>query len=189
MKTALKSLLGAALIAAPLTLTAQTDTRTRYAAGDATTWGPRAGAQEVTIGGSGFANRRLNDSAGGINASYGWYLNDTLLFAVRQGLSYSNPAGGDSSWTGTTRLALDQHLMPRGAFRPFVGVNFGGQYGRNTNDTFAAGLEGGVKLYVQQNTFVYAMADYSWAFRRARNVDNNFRDGGFAWTLGLGYNF
>jgi hypothetical protein len=188
MKT-LKTLLGVALIAAPLGLAAQTDTRTRYAAGDATTWGPRAGDHEVTIGGAGFANRDLDSSAGGVNASYGWYLNDTLLFSVRQGISYTNPSSGGSAWSGSTRLALDQHLLPRGAFRPFVGVNFGGVYGDNTNDTWVAGLEGGVKFYVSQNTFVFGLADYAWSFRNASRADNNFSDGGFSWTLGLGFNF
>ena len=189
MKTTLKTLLGAALLAAPLALVAQTDTRTRYAAGDAATWGPRAGDHEVTLGGSGFSNRRFDNSGGGVNFSYGWYLNDTLLFAVRQGINYSNPSGGGSDWNGSTRLALDQHLLPRGAFRPFVGVNFGGVYGDSTNDTWVAGLEGGLKFYVNQNTFIFGLADYGWAFRSARNVDDNFRSGGFSWTLGLGYNF
>jgi hypothetical protein len=153
--------------------------------------GPRAGEREFTLGGSGLSNKDLDSSSGGVGASLGFYLNDTLMLAVRQTVNYANPSGGDSSYIGSTRVALDQHILasPSGRFRPFVGVNFGGVYGEDVTNTFAAGIEAGAKFYVQQRTFLYAMADYAWAFRNSDDATENFEDGGFQWSVGVGFNF
>jgi hypothetical protein len=32
-------------------------------------------------------------------------------------------------WNGSTRLAFDQLIIPRSAWRPFIGLNIGGVYG------------------------------------------------------------
>lgn len=193
MKTTLTSLLSVALLAAPLGLVAQTTTGenrpARYAAGDAAEYGPRMGDREMTIGGSGLTNKDLDNSSGGVNASFGWYLSDTTEVVVRQTVNYVNSDVGSSSWAGSTRLALDQHLMARGALRPFVGVNFGGVYGDDTNETWIAGIEGGAKFYLQPRTFVFALLDYGWSFDDGDDADDTFSDGGFTWSLGLGFNF
>jgi hypothetical protein len=202
MKPSLRVLLPAALLLAPLGLLAQTTTTSpardtaledtgsrRYSAGDASRWGPEAGDMEFTLGGSGSANRELDDSSGGLNASLGWYLSNTLEVVVRQSFNQSNSSAGGSSWSGGTRIAVDQHILPRGPLRPFVGVNFGGVYGEDTNDTWVAGLEAGVKFYVQERTFVFALVDYGFAFRDADDADEAFSDGGFTWSLGIGFNF
>jgi hypothetical protein len=68
-------------------------------------------------------------------------------------------------------------------------VNIGGVYGDAVRETFAAGLEAGAKFYVQPRTFIYAMAEYGWFFRRARSLDDRFDDGQFNWTVGVGFNF
>ncbi len=147
------------------------------------------GEREFTLGGSGAANRDFDNTFGGVSFSYGQYINPTLLWAVRQSLNYSNPDVGGTQWNGSTRLAIDQHFAARGALRPFVGANFGGVYGDAVRDTWAAGLEAGAKFYVQPRTFVYAIAEYGWFFRRARSIDNSFDDGQFNWSLGVGFNF
>lgn len=149
----------------------------------------RAGEHEFTIGGSGAANKDFDNTFGGVNFSYGMYINPTLMWSLRQSINYSNPDVGGTQWNGATRLAFDQHLTARGPFRPFVGANFGGVYGDRVRDTWAAGLEAGGKFYVQQNTFIYAMVEYGWFFRRARGVDDSFSDGQFNWGIGIGYNF
>jgi hypothetical protein len=205
MKTSPRALLALALIAAPLGLLAQTtnpgspargttadsnDRPTRYAAeSDVSEWGPRMGDREFTLGGSGLSNKDLDDTSGGVNASLGWYMSDTLEFVVRQNIAYVNSDTGSSTWAGSTRIALDQHVLARGPIRPFIGVNFGGVYGDDTNDTWVAGLEGGAKFYMQPRTFLFALVDYGWAFDDADEADDNFDDGGFTWTLGIGFNF
>lgn len=191
MNSPLKNLLRVALFAAPLGLLAQTTTTTTttrsYA--DPSDWGPRAGDMEVTLGGNGFSNKDLDGSSGGLSGSLGWYLNDTLEFVVRQSVNYVNPEGSGSDWAGITRVALDQHILARGAIRPFVGVNFGGIYGDNVDETWLAGLEAGAKFYVKEQTFLFAMVDYGWSFDDSDDVDDTFSDGAFTWTVGIGFNF
>lgn len=149
----------------------------------------RGGDREFTLGGNGASNKDFDDSFGGVNFSYGWYLNETQEVVLRQSIDYSNPSNGDDSWNGSTRIAFDQHLTPYGALRPFVGVNAGGVYGDAVRDTFAAGLEVGAKYYVQPRTFVYALVEYGWFFRHARDVEDRFDDGQFNWSVGVGFNF
>lgn len=149
----------------------------------------QTGEREFTLGGNGGSNRDFDDSFGGFNFAYGWYTTPTQLISIRQSINYSNPNNSGRSWNGSTRVAFDQHLTARGRVRPFVGVNVGGVYGDGVRDTFAAGLEAGAKFYVQPRTFVYAIAEYGWFFRHARNLDDRFDDGQFNWGVGVGFNF
>jgi hypothetical protein len=154
---------------------------------------PTAGTREFTLGGSGASNSDLNDSFGGANFSFGQYFNETSAWAIRQSINYSNPSspGSRQAWNGATRFAFDFHFPTRAALRPFVGANIGGVYGDAVRDTWAAGAEAGLKMYVQSRTFVYAMADYGWFFRHAREANDRdrFRNGQFNWSVGLGFNF
>ncbi len=168
-----------ALVSAQTTVTSPTGDLTARTVGE----------HEFTLGGSGASNKDFDESFGGVNFSYGWYTSPTQAWVVRQSINYANPSSGGQSWNGATRLAFDQHLAAHGAIRPFVGVNVGGVYGDRVRDTFAAGLEAGAKFYVQSRTFVYAMAEYGWFFRHARNVDDTFSDGQFNWGVGIGFNF
>jgi hypothetical protein len=190
MKTKL-ILAGTALfVAAAFTAQAQyqdTTTTTRTTT-TSDTFGAVAGNWEFTVGGSGGSNNDIDNSAGGINVALGYYLADTLSLSVRQGASYSNGSGGGAEFDGSTFIALDQHFGT-GRLRPFVGVNFGGFYGDNTNDTFAAGLETGLKLYVKPQTFVFALVNYAWTFDDSDTATDNFDDGAFLWTVGVGFNF
>src|SRR5581483_6394792 len=108
--------------------------------------------------GAGGSNRQFSDSFGGANFSLGYFMNDTQELSLRQSINYSNPdfPGARQEWNGATRLAFDQHFAASGPMRPFVGVNFGGAYGKSVTDTWAAGIEAGLKYYVHPNTFVYA---------------------------------
>ena len=177
----------AALFLAATAIVTSAQTTVPSPTGDLTT--RRTGEKEFTLGGSGVSNRDFDDSAGGVNFSYGWYVTETQLLSVRQSINYSNPNNAGQSWNGSTRVAFDQHFAAHGALRPFVGVNAGGVYGDAVRDTFAAGLEAGAKYYVQPRTFIYAIVEYGWFFRRARNLDDRFDDGQFTWGVGVGFNF
>ena len=187
MKLNTTLLLLASLAAAPL-LSAQDPAPTTATPRAETDYGPRRGEREFTIGGSGVANRDLDNSMGGVDFSIGQYLNDTLAVTIRQGVSYSNGAGGGADFDGSTFVALDQHFGTT-RWRPFLGVNFGGLYGERTSDTWAAGLEGGVKYYIQPKTFVAAMVNYAWTFNDSDGATDNFDDGAFLWSVGVGFNF
>jgi hypothetical protein len=153
------------------------------------TWGPEAGSREITLGGAGAANQDMDDSYGGVNFSVGIFTTPQIEWSVRQSILYANPSPGGNEWNGSTRVAFDFHLAGRERLRPFIGANIGGVYGESITDTFAAGLEAGLKHYVQPRTFIYAMAEYAWFFTRTSRLDNNFRDGQFNWSVGLGFNF
>jgi len=158
------------------------------------TWAPEdpgaKGVREITFGGSGGSNRELSDSFGGATLSYGVYLNNEWLGAIRQSLNYSNPGhGGSTTWNGSTRIAADYHVTTLGSAMPFFGGNFGRIYGTSLRDTWSAGIEGGVKYYMQSKLFVFVMVEYNWLFQRTRELDNNFGDGQLFWTMGIGFNF
>lgn len=146
------------------------------------------GTREVTISGGGGANKDLNDSFGTFNFSYGQFITNSLSAGLRQSVSYTNPNNDDSAWNGSSKIFVDQHFGSS-RVRPFIGANLGYVYGEAIRDTWAAGLEGGVKVYVAPRTFVTAMADYGWFFQHADTIDNRFDDGQFGWTLGVGFNF
>jgi len=177
------------IVALPLALAAQdrTDVSTTPTV-PFEQWGPSQGSHEITIGGSGASNKHLDDSFGGVSASYGMFFTDTLEGVVRQSINYSNPSQGGAAWNGSTRIAVDQHFS-QGRVRPYAGVSFGGVYGDYVRDTWAAGLEAGVKYYVQPKTFLFAGADYSWFFQHAKSVEERFDDGQFSWGVGMGFNF
>lgn len=168
-----------------------------------------AGTREFTLGASGFSDKRFSGSTGGASGSLGWFLNEASEIVVRQSINFSTGGNtlvlgpttgtgttptlvtqsGRREWSASTRVAYDLHLATRGAFRPFIGANFGGVYGRSVSDTWAAGLEAGGKFYVQPRTFIVALVEYGWFFNRTRNLDDRFRDGQFNWSAGIGFNF
>lgn len=178
------------LAALPLAAPAQSATATDYGSQAAADYGPRAGDREFTLGGAGGSNRKFNDSFGGANFSIGYFLNNTQEISLRQSINYSNPnlPGARQEWNGATRIAFDQHFGT-GQLRPFVGVNFGGAYGKGVTDTWAAGIEAGLKYYVQPHTFVYATPEYDWSFRHASGLNHRFSSGLFNWSLGVGFDF
>ena len=147
------------------------------------------GVQELTFGGSGGVDRGFNDSFGGATLGYGVYFNNEWMGAIRQSLNYNNPDVGATRWSGSTRVAANYHFTELGMAMPFVGASFGRIYGDAVRDTWTAGLEVGVKYYVRRQVFVFAMVDYSWFFDRGRQLDNNFDEGQFGWTTGIGFNF
>lgn len=154
-----------------------------------TTFVPQRGDREFTLGGSGATNKDFNDSLGGVSFSYGSYLNETLAVVLRQSVNYTNPSAGGTQWNGSTKIALDQHVMANGRWRPFVGANFGRIYGDAVHDTWSAGLETGLKYYVLPRTFIMATVEYGWLFDDSDAVDDRFDDGQWNWTVGIGFNF
>lgn len=169
---------------------AQTTTSTPTApASDVEWFVPEVGTREFTLGGSGATNKDFDASFGGVSFSYGQYLNEALAVVLRQSVNYSNPDVGGTQWNGSTKIAIDHHFAARGRVRPFVGANFGRIYGDAVRDTWAAGLEAGAKFYVQERTFIVATAEYGWLFQHATGVNNEFDDGQWNWSLGIGFNF
>jgi hypothetical protein len=150
-------------------------------------FGPQEGEWEMTLGGSGSNNKDFDSGGFGASGSIGYFFTDDWEVALRQGVSYSD-VSGSTTWNAATRAAVDYHF-DLNRLRPFVGVNFGGLYGKSVTDSWAAGLEGGLKYYVKPKTFIFAMGEYQWLFKDADRADNNFDEGQFVYSIGLGFNF
>lgn len=149
-------------------------------------FGPEEGDWELTLSGNGNSDQDFDTGQFGAAASVGYYLTEMWEVAVRQGFAFSDL--GESSWIGSTRVALDYNFdLDR--VRPFVGVNAGGFYGDGVDETGAAGLEAGLKWYVKEETFLFGMVEYQWLFDSPSRADNAFDDGGFVYGLGIGFNF
>jgi hypothetical protein len=177
------------LAALPLGVFAQNPTSVPTPTTTPGTYSTTSGMHEVTFGAVGVSNKEMDDSFGGVNLSLGSYVSDTLEIVVRQSVNYSNPQNGGSAWNGSTRLALDENFGSGASVRPFLGVNFGGIYGDQVRDSFAAGIEGGAKFYIHPRTFVFLMAEYAWTFRHSSAINDRFDDGQFNWNAGIGFNF
>lgn len=149
-------------------------------------WGPEAGDWELTLGGNGSNDSDFEAGGFGVSGSLGYFFTKAMELSVRQSISFSD--FGSSSWNGATRAAFDYHFY-LDRIRPFVGANFGGIYGESVNETFAAGLEAGVKWYVKNETFIFGMGEYQWLFDDADSADDAFDDGQFLYSLGIGFNF
>lgn len=151
-------------------------------------YGPRQGNLEFTLSGAGTSNKQMDNSLGGANVSIGEYFTNSTELLLRQEVDYSHPPGSQA-WNGSTKAALDQLLVFHGPIRPYLGVNIGGIYGDSVEDTGAAGLEGGLKVYALPKTFLFAGAEYDWFFRNAHGIvgSTKFNEGEWNWSIGVGF--
>ncbi|MCC4264228.1 hypothetical protein LL240_07140 [Oceanimonas baumannii] len=150
--------------------------------------GPSEGDREFTLSGTGKSSKDFDNGSAGVIGDYGWYLTDKTLVGLRQSVNYASVENGDDVWNGSTSVFADYHFG-QGAARPFVGASLGGIYGDGVQDTGIAGLEAGLKYYVLPTTFVQARAEYQFLFDDGDSAENNFDDGAWAYTVGMGLNF
>jgi hypothetical protein len=90
------------------------------------------------------------------------------------------------AWSGSTRLAGDYHFG-KGTFRPYLGANLGYLYGDGVKEQFIAGPELGLKAFLTPKAFVYVNAEYQFLFDNSNQINDNYRDGRFVYSLGLGF--
>lgn len=142
---------------------------------------------ELTLGGAGSSDNDFDGGGFNINGQLGYYFTDQWQVNLRQTAGYSD--FGDSSWSAATRLGVDYHFDfgQDQRFIPFVGASLGYLYGDNTNDTFAAGPEAGLKAYVNDTTFIYGSVAYEFLFDDAGDADDSFDDGQFVYGVGIGF--
>jgi hypothetical protein len=144
--------------------------------------GPRQGDWEGFIGGTGASNGEFNDNALGVTGSLGYYVLKWLPVSLRQ--SYVTRFGGrvnDRNDFATT-VGVD-FQAPLGRWQPFVGGAVGYSYGDQNSGL--AGPEAGIKVYVNESTFIEGRMVYGWLFDKTLDWDN----GRAAYTIGMGFNF
>lgn len=149
---------------------------------------PTEGTQEFSISGAGSSDKKFDSNILALDAVYGHYLFADSIIGVRQSVSVADTEGEDTRWNGTTRGYYD-YLFTFGDFRPYIGVALGYTYGESVEESFIGGPEVGFKYYVLPETFVTAQMEYQFLFDDADDADNQFDDGVFVYSVGMGYNF
>jgi len=153
---------------------------------------PRQGEKEFSISGTGLSDRNFDSGSFGVTGDLGWYTRNNMVLGIRQSINYASIEGvriQDDFWNGSTRGYLNLQLSDNRA-RPFIGASFGGIYGDGVKNSSFAGLETGIKYYVQTKTYFLARVEYQFFFSSSSDADNAFKDdGAWAYTVGLGYNF
>ncbi len=142
------------------------------------------GDKELLLNGTGTSNKDFDSTNFSIQGSIGYFFTKNIEAALRQDFRFVNIEDGGSAWNAITRGALDYHL-DLGRFWPFVGGNVGYSYGDNVSDTWEAGIEGGLKFFVNSTTFVLGMLEYEWLLDS--DDDDGFGDGQWVYAVGIGF--
>jgi hypothetical protein len=148
--------------------------------------GPDGGDYELQLGGSGSNDNDFTQSEFTLDGTLGYYLDRNWLVSVKQDVSYSDLSG--ANWAASTRVGAAYHF-DLGEVRPFLGADLGYIYGDAVSDEWIASGNGGLKWYVKPETFIFGRAEYQWFFDSGSDADNNFDDGRFVYTAGIGFNF
>ncbi len=96
--------------------------------------------------------------------------------------------GESVKFDGSTRVFYDYHFGT-GKARPFIGASIGGVYGDRVDETFMAGPEVGFNYWVQDKTFITAMAEYQFLFKSGSDAQDRYDDGVFLYSIGVGFNY
>lgn len=118
----------------------------------------------------------------------GQYLSESSLWGVRQTVNARDTEGESVKFDGSTRVFYDYHFG-NGKARPFIGASIGGVYGDRVDETFMAGPEIGFKYWVQDKTFITAMAEYQFLFKSGSDAQDRYDDGVFLYSIGIGFNY
>jgi len=154
-------------------------------------FGPSSGDRELSVSGAGSSSRNFDNGNFGLVLEHGWYTHDNFAWGIRQSISYASLEGEsfkDDYWNGSTR-AYGNYQFGSKNLRPFIGGSLGFIYGDGVNNSAFTGAEVGLKYYVLPSTYILGRVEYQWFFDRSSDADVAFRDGAYAHTLGIGYNF
>lgn len=174
MKKEAVILLGSLLILLPLTAGAQMEG-----------YDYERGQMEFTLAGSGQSDESFDGATLGFEATLGYFLTEHWEGVIRQGFAFADVSGG-SDWNASTRVGVDYNF-DFGRFKPLLGASLGYVYGDEINDQFIAGPQAGLKYFVNATTFLYGLVEYEFLFDDADEADDNFDDGRFVYTVGIGF--
>ena len=150
---------------------------------------------ELELGASASNGPDVNGFTAAGNASIGYYFNEQLELSLRQSLSYTDigsTGSKGSALNASTRVGVDYHFTGLGSHQeivPFVGANIGYVYGDTVKDQFEGAPEAGVKIYVNEKTFIFAEAEYQFFFNQSSSGKEAISNGQFVYELGIGFRF
>jgi hypothetical protein len=139
------------------------------------------GDREFTLSGSGSSDNSVKRTDFTTSFSLGYFLFNNFEAAIRQDVGFNDRE--ESSWHGATYLAIDYHIN-LGRVQPLIGANFGYSYGGEIKDEWGAAPEVGLKIFINETTFVSALVQYAFPIAESFNDD-----GRFIYGLGLGVKF
>ena len=149
--------------------------------------GPRQGDWEAAIAVSGASTNEFGGNAIGAEGSIGYYVLKFLPITLRQNGGFAFGSDVTDSWNLSTRLFVDGQWNNGNWFQPFIGVGFGGNYGRQVDQSLIFAPNAGAKMYVNESTFVQARFEWDWTFNADKNSE--FNEGAALYTIGVGWNF
>ncbi len=149
-------------------------------------FGPQGGEWEMTLAGAGSSDKDFENGGFNIEVDVSKYASELLSFGVRQNVGFVDNAA--SSWNGSTALFGQVHFGDT-PLRPFVGLAVGYLYGDDVTDTFFGGPEAGLRYYVKPEAFLFGRAQYQFLFDSGDEIDDQFDDGRFLYTVGVGFTF
>jgi hypothetical protein len=144
---------------------------------------------EFSLGGSGSSNRDFDATVFSTELSLGYFFSDHFEALIRQGIGVSDTQHNDSQWNGATRFGLDFHFEFIRETWAYVGGAIGYIYGDSVESTYVAGPEGGIKIFVNDTTFINTMVAYEFLFEDSDEVDAAYEDGRFVYVLSIGFRF
>ncbi len=147
-----------------------------------------AGDNTFNLTGSGSSDKDLDYTSFNVEFSLGHFFTKGLEGQIRQGFSILDSPGSNDNWNGSTRVALDIYLNSN-SICPFIGANAGYLYGDDVTDTGVGGPEGGLKLFLNNTTYIVGLIEYQFFFKKGDEIRDRFNDGRFVYSLGIGVKF
>ncbi len=142
----------------------------------------KQGDWELTLNGSGTSSDDFDSNGIAVSGGLGYFLTDQFEIGGRQSITFASVEDGDDVFAGSTRAFLDFHFdLDR--WQPFIGASAGYTYGDDIDDKWIAGLEAGVKYFVNSTTFIFG--SFGWDFSLEDSID----DGNWVYSLGIGFRF
>ena len=175
MKRTLRTYLFAAVLVLSLAMTGE---RTSYGA-------PVGGDHEIEVAGGFFHAQGTDTGSFNADVAYGYYLTPGWEIGFRQALNYNFVDDGRDAWLATTTPFIIYNFN-LGRFVPFLGVAAGVVW--NDRDvTGTLGPQGGVKIFLSDQTYLGLRYRYEWFFNSLRRVGNDADHGNHVGTIGIGF--
>ena len=150
-------------------------------------FGPGEGSWELTLAGGGSSDKDFENNTVSATVDASYYFSELVAGGVRQSIVASG-VGDNNAWSGSTS-GFGQLHFGDAKLRPYVGLEVGYLYGDGVNDTFFGGPEAGLKYYVKDEAFIFGRANYQFLFESGDDIDDQFDDGRFVYTFGVGFTF
>lgn len=148
----------------------------------------QAGDKEFTLSGSGTSDNDFDNNTFSAEFGLGYFFSDMLEGILRQQAGFIARDPGNDDWNGSTSVGADLNFQ-FGNWVPFLGATIGYIYGDGVDETWIGSPEAGLKAFVNPTTFIQALVQYQWFFDSADEADENFDDGRFVYSLGIGFRF